>query len=249
MKIGALLLACVAAGGCSTQGDLLELKRDRLLAIEANAISVRDGIPRESFIPERYDVYFAMDADVFERAFSEIEGLTFDVEAKGRPIAFSVDRFTTEFRPGSPVVSLAATAVDQRSGIEAAVDIDTRLVLTGDPAYPDEMTARIYATRVVPDLRWGPLNFTRSRFVRALLALEVSKLTDQFPAVQLPLSSAFAFGEPARSLDSGPIDTGNNSYIRGRITLPSTEVKGQFVVDNVLFLENGVHIFASVKGA
>jgi len=248
MRFGALVLACVALGGCSTERELLQLNRDRLLAIEANAITVRDAIPRESYVPERYDVYFAMDADVFQRAFSEIEGLTFDVEAKARPIAISVDKFATEFRPGSPVISLAATAVDKRSGIEAGVDIDTRLVLTGDPANPAEMTARIYATRLVPDLKWGPLNFTRNRFARALLALEVSKLTDQFPAVRLPLTSEFTFGEPARSMDSGNIDTGNGSHIRGQITLPSTEVNGRFVVNNVLFLENGVHIFASVEG-
>ena len=227
---------------------MLELRRDRLLQIEANAIQIRDAIPKGSFDPARYDVYLALDADVFQRAFSEIDGSRLEVMAKGRPITIQIDKFATIFRPGSPEISLTAKAIDQRSGVEAGISIDTRLVLTGDPAKPDELTARIHATRIVTDLRWGPLNFTKIRFVRSLLALEASKLTDQLPAMRLPLAREFSFGSPAQKFDSGQIPTGNGSWIRGEISLPSTETSGRFVVNNILFIENGVHLFASVEG-
>jgi len=242
------LVSAVLLCGCSTERDLLELRRDRLLQIEANAIQVRNAIPQGSFDPARYDVYLAIDADVFQRAFAEIEGTKLLVEAKGRPIAIEIGTFATKFRPGSPEISLAASAVDIKSGLRAAIALDTRLILVGDPQQPDQLTAKLVATRVVPDLRWGPLNFTRGRFARAILALEATKLTDQIPSMRLPLAKDFSFGSSAQTLDSGTIPTGNDSWIRGEISIPDTRTSGQFAVKNILFLENGVHLFASVEG-
>jgi hypothetical protein len=243
-----IALSIVALTGCSTETQLLELRRDRLLQLETNATQIRDAIPQGSFDPARYDVYLALDTDIFQRVFSEIDGTRFEVVAKGRPVTIEIDKFATTFHPGSPEISLAAKAIDQRSGLEAGLDLDARLVLVGDPAKPDELVARVYATRVVPNMRWGPLDITRMRFVRSLLTLEATKLTDKLPAMRLPLAREFSFGSPAQTRDSGQIATGNGSWIRGQVSLPSTEASGRFVVNNILFIENGVHLFASVEG-
>lgn len=240
--------ALFALCSCSTDRQLLELRRDRLLQIEDSAKEVRDQVPGGVFDPSKYDVYLAIDSDVFQRAFAEVAGSRLEIMAKGRPIAIEIDKFATEFHPGSPEVQLAAKAIDKRTGIEAAVDIDTRLVLVGDPAKPDELTAKIYATRIVPSARWGPLDFTRARFVRSLLSLEASKLTDRLPVMRLPLAREFSFGSGARQFSTGQIPTGNGSWIRGDVSLPPTLTKGRFVVNQILFLQNGVHIFASVEG-
>lgn len=243
-----VILALIALTGCSTERQMLELRRDRLLQIEQNALSVRQGVGQGSYDPARYDVYLAMDADVFQRAFAEVDGTKLQVEAKGRPITIEIEKFATKFRPGSPEISLIANATDMKSGLRAAVVLDTRLLLTGDPQQPDQMTARIVATRIIPEVKWGPLDLTRAKFVRALLALEASKLTDQIPAMRLPLARDFAFGSAAQKFDSGQLPTGNGSWIRGEIALPDTRTSGKFAVKNILFLENGVHLFASVEG-
>lgn len=243
-----ILTVAFALGGCSTQQQILELRRDRLLAIESNAVQVRDSIPLGSFDPNRYDMYIALDKDVFERVFSEIDGSKFDFVSKGRPISISIERFSTQFRPGSPEITLGAKAVDRKSGLEAHLEIDTRLVLVGDPAKPDELTAKIYATRLVPEVKWGPVNFTRQKFVRALLTLEASKFTDKLPEMKLPLSKEFAFGSAAKTVDSGRINLAGDAWMSGKISLPDTRTSGRFVVNKILFLENGVHLFASVEG-
>lgn len=249
MRIYPLVLASLLISGCSTQRELLELRRDRLLAIEANAVQVRDAIPQGSFEPERYDAYFALEADVFQRVFSEIEGTSVELDARGRTVTININEFATNFRAGSPEITLSANAVDQSSGVEAGVEIDTRLLISEDPENAGDFLVSVEATRIVPDLRWGPFNFTRARFVRALLALEISKLTDQLPEVRLPLRKDFAFGSPASTFNSGRLNTGNGSWISGNISLPDTRYSGTFAVENILFLENGVHIFASVEGA
>jgi hypothetical protein len=245
------ILFCVVAlvlSGCSTERQILELRRDRLLAIEANGVAVRNALPSGSYDPGRYDMYLALDADVFQRVFSEIDGTKVDLDAKGRPISIVINKFSTQFKPGSPEISLDAKAIDKNTGLEVGLAIDTRLVLESNPENPGELTAKIYATRLVPDVRWGPLNFTRSKIVRSLLTLEASKLTDKLPEMKLPLAKDFSFGSSARTMDSGRINLPGDAWMRGNITLPDTRSSGRFVVNNILFLENGVHIFASVEG-
>lgn len=245
------ILICIAAlglTGCTTERQILELRRDRLLAVEANALQIKDAIPNGTYDPSRYDMYLALDADVFQRVFSEIDGTKIDVEAKGRPITIAIEKFSTQFRPGSPEISLGARAIDQNTGFEVGLEIDTRLVLKTDPANPGELTTKIYATRLVPDVRWGPFNLTRNRIVRSLLALEASKLTEKLPEMKLPLAKHFSFGSSARTVDSGRIALAGDAWMRGDITLPDTRSSGRFVVSNILFLQNGVHIFASVEG-
>ncbi len=240
---GAILL-----GGCSTERELLELRRDRLLQIEQNAITARTGVQQGSYDPSKYDIYLALDADVFTRALAQVEGSSTELEASGRPIKLVVKSLQTRFRPGSPEIDLDVEATDLQTGVTAAVQLDSRLIIEGDPAEPEKLTARIVATNLVPDLRWGPLNLTRSKFAKALLSLEASRFTEKLPAMTLPLAHDFKFGEPAKSVDSGQLDTGNGSWIRGNISYPATETKGRFAVKNILFLGNGIHLFATVEG-
>jgi hypothetical protein len=105
----------------------------------------------------------------------------------------------------------------------------------------------VVATRIVPDLRWGVVSFSRARFVRTLLELESTRFTSKLPSVKLPLKRDFAFGEPAMTVDSGQIDTGNGSWMRGKISYPATATNGRFIVKNILFLKNGIHIFSVIE--
>lgn len=241
-------LSLILLTGCSTERDLLRLQRDQLLRIEKNAMAVRQGVAQGSFDPRLYDAYLAVDADVFDRVLSTINGYSVEIEASGRPVTISVNAFAMNFRPGSPEIRLDAEAIDKRSGLKAAVKLDSRLIIEGDLQDPGKLKARIVATKIVPDLSWGPLNFTKARFVRSLLALEASRYTEKLPEMTLPVSSDFTFGSPAASVDSGRLDTGNGSWIRGNISYPDTVTSGRFVVKNILFLNNGVHLFAMVEG-
>lgn len=247
MRFGICLMA-LALAGCSTDRALLELKRERLLQIEQQALSIRGGAEQGSFDPTRYDLYLALDADVFTRLLEGVEGNTVEVVASNRPIELTVDKVEMTFRPGSPEIELAAKARDVGSGLIAELQMDSRLVIEGEPARPDELLARIVATRIVPRVRWGPFDFTKRKFVRSLLSLEAARFTERLPAARLPLAREFAFGKPANSVDSGQIKTTRDSWIRGNLSFPSTEIRGRFVVHNVLFLENGIHLFANVEG-
>ncbi|MCC4252126.1 MAG: hypothetical protein VX205_06805 [Pseudomonadota bacterium] len=244
----ALVCAAASLAGCSTDRQLLELKRDRLLRIEQQVLATKIGVEQGSFDPRRYDVYLALDADIFERALGSFKGTTINFDASGRPIALTVQELQMKFRQGSPEVNLSVVAKDVRTGLTARLAMDSRLLIEGDLARPNTMTARIVATRLVPEVSWGPFDVAKTSFVKALLSLEAQRLTEKLPAMTIPVSSDFVFGEPARSVDSGQLATGNGSWIRGTVSYPSTRTQGAIVVRNILFLPNGIHLFANVEG-
>jgi hypothetical protein len=102
------------------------------------------------------------------------------------------------------------------------------------------------ATRIVPRLRWGILDFTKWKFAKSLLTLEATQLTERIPRVQVPLRDEFRFGGPAETRSiSLPFKDGAAA---GNVTTPSTQIGGALVVKQILFLKNGVHIFANVEG-
>jgi hypothetical protein len=244
----ALCAAMLLLSGCSTTKQALELRRDQLLRIEKGALAARDLAVAGAYDREKYDAYLAIRPTLFDNILKEVSGSKFDVVANGRTIAVEVQTVRMAFRPGSPEISLVASVIDKRSGLSAAIDIDTRLILEGDPNHPDQMFARVTATRIVPKLAWGPLEFTKARFVRSLLALEATKFTERLPRFSVPVKSAFAFGEAAQDRATGRISTGGDSWIKGTVAIPSTLISGRFVVKHVVFLESGVHLFANVEG-
>jgi len=246
---GGLLLAAACAAslaGCSTRTQLLELDRDRLLRIEQNATTVNLAAQQSLFRPEDYDLYLSLHRSTFESLLEGFNGATVQIDAGGRPIEITLTTIQMAFRPGSPEVSIDATARDLGTGIEADLKMDTRLLLEGDLSRPDELALRIVATRLVPNLRWGFFDLSRHQFAQRLLTLEAARVTDRLPAISLPLAHDFSIGAP-RTTRAITLPVGRGS-ITGNLTTPSTLSDGQISIKHVVFLRNGVHIFANVEG-
>lgn len=240
--------ASVALSGCSTHLDLLELRRDQLLRLEESAKAVNVKAAAGEFDPSRYDLYLLLNRSIFEQTLGGISGTKVRVDAGGRDVEFTLTSVSMDFRPGAPVVSLNAMARDIKSGLEVEVYMDVRLVLEGDTAKPDELYLRFVATKLVPRIAWGPLDFTRSAFARDLLALEGGRFTERLPRMTLPLQNRFDVGAEGGTRPSGRLPTGNGSWIAGDVTYPGLRLSGSVAVKQVLFLGNGVHLFANVEG-
>lgn len=245
MALGMLMLL----PGCSTTGDLLRLQRDKLQLIEKNVTAARDRSLQGAYDPSRYDAYLALNATLFQQILVSFDGTKADLDISGRPVSITVNSVRTDFRPGSPQITLDAIASDARSGIQAQVEIDSRLVITRTSDDPEQLQVAIVATRIVPRVSWGPFEITKLRFARALLTLEAERFTSKLPTFTLPLGTGFAFGEQARTIQSDTIPTGEHGgWIRGNLSYPATLTTGRFAIKEILFLENGVHVFANVEG-
>lgn len=239
------LLASSALAGCSTNVRLLELRRDQLLGIEQAANATRELATQGAYAPERYDLYLMLNGQVFDQMLAGFDNTVVALEGE-RPIDVTLSSVRMAFRPGYPDVTLAAKARDRKSGVEAEVELDIRLIIEGDPSNPDTLYLRAVATRIVPKLQWGIFDFTRWQFARRLLELEATRLTQRIPRISVPVQSEFVIGGKAAS-QTTRVDTGEG-YILGDVSYPSTERNARITVRQILFLKNGVHVFADVEG-
>ncbi len=240
-----LLATCVLLAGCSTNVRLLELRRDQMLGIEQSATGTLDLASQGAYQPDRYDLYLMLNAQVFDQILAGFDNTVVALEGD-RPIDVTLSSVRMAFRPGYPDVTLAAKARDRKSGIEADVELDVRLMIEGNAAAPDTLYLKAVATRIVPKLRWGVFDFTRWRFARRLFELEAARLTERIPRISIPVQSDFVIGGKGASQVTR-IDTGEG-YILGNVTYPSTERSARISVRHILFLKNGVHVFADVEG-
>ncbi|WP_164115672.1 hypothetical protein [Sphingorhabdus sp. Alg239-R122] len=233
--------------GCSTRGELLTLKRDNLLQVERNMLQVRENAQAALYNPGDYDLYLSLNRSNFDAILSGFDNSMIGIKVGRRDVDVTLNSARMNFRAGSPGIMLDAKASDKGSGVEAALKLDSRLLLEADPEQPGQYNMRIVATRVVPDLRWGIFNFTKARFVRDILALEAVRFTEKLPVVTLPLAQDFAVGANA-SVRQVILPTGNRSSITGNVSTPANKVEGRVAVKQIVFLKNGVHIFANVEG-
>lgn len=245
MHIVRFILAVVPLVACSTHVQQLELKRDHLLRVESAVNAARTVSEAGELDPARYDLYLLLNRSLFDSVMTAFDGMAMTVDAGGRPVRFTLERIRTSFRPGSPEVTLVAQARDVASGATAHVDMDSRLLIERDTARGDSLYLRVVATRIVPDLRWGPLSLGKWRFARRLMVLEATKVTERIPRVVIPTQADFGFGSPARS-ESLTLPAGEGS-ITGTASFPSSEQKGRVVVKHIAALRNGIHLFANVE--
>ncbi len=233
--------------GCSTKGDLLRLERDRLLVIEKNAQQVLGNARSASYDPDAYDFYLTLNRSNFDAIMTGFDGTAVDVDVSGRDVEFTLNSIRMDFRAGSPEIQIDAKARDTDSGVQAAVKMDARLLLEPDADAPEKLNMRIVATDIVPELRWGIFNFAKASFVSDILALEAYKYTEKLPIITLPLAKDFTLGNDT-AVRQVTLPTGNGSSITGNVSTPGNKVDGSVVVQQIVFLNNGVHIFANVEG-
>jgi hypothetical protein len=246
-QISWTLALLVALGGCNTTRQSLELKRDQLARMQQNAVALREVADAGSLNPGGYDAYLNIQPELFSQMLQSFDGFTTSLGAGTRPVEIKINSVRLAFRTGTPELVLDLAARDVKTGLTVGIDTDARLILERDATDPDKLFGRIAVTRLVPKANWGPLDFTKARFVRAVLSLEAIKYTERLPRFAIPVTHKFAFGGPAVTQDSGQIPTGDGSWIRGNIALPATLTEGIFAIKQIVFLKNGVHLFANVE--
>lgn len=241
------LTLLIGVTGCSTTRQSLELRRDQLQRLQQNAATLNAVAEAGNLDPAHYDAYLNLQPVLFEQMLQSFDGFSTTLKAGNRPVEMRIKSVRLAFRTGSPELAIDIEARDVRTGLIVGIDTDARLVLERDSADPDKLFGRIAVTRLVPRAKWGPLEFTKGKFIRALLSLEAIKYTERLPRFAIPVTYRFAFGSPAGVQDSGQVATGNGSWIRGDIALPSTRTEGVFAIKQIVFLKNGVHLFANVE--
>jgi hypothetical protein len=241
-----LLAVGLALAACNTTKRQLELERAQLTDIRVSATETRDLAQTGEFDRAKYDLYLMLHRTIFDQVMAAFDGREIAVGSSSRPIDVIVNSVRMKFLAGYPDIAIDATAVDRKSGVRADLVLDARMMIEGDPEQPDSLAIRPRATRIVPKLSWGVFDFTRRRFVRDLLALKAAEFTEKLPRITLPVTKDFSVGSPAR-VETTRFAIGGSAWMEGRVSYPAIQSKGRVAVKRILFLENGVHMFANVE--
>lgn len=246
--IATLTAAALTLSACATGAKTRDIRLDQLSRIEAAAKAIDADIVAGKYDPAKYDLYLMLNRSLFDQLLGGFAGTTGQFSVEGRPVSITFDKLALDFAPGSPTATIAATAKDLQRNIEVSIALDAQLLIEGDPRTPGALFLKPMVTSVAPQIAIGKLDVTRARFVRALIALKITEYTEKLPMVALPLDRAFSMGGPGGVRPTGRIDTGNGSWIEGNLAFPGTQVSGKLSVARILFLGNGVHLFANVEG-
>lgn len=241
-----IIVSIPLLAACDTNVRLLELQKAQLQQVDEAETSLSQEASSGKFGVQKYDLYLFLNATIFDQLLTPFDNTKLEV-GEGHPIDITLNSVRMKFHPGSPLVSVDARAVDRKSGIEAAVILDAKLVVVGDNTRPDSLKIKLIATKIVPKIHWGPLQIEKWLFARRLLELEATKLTDRVPEISLPVTSDFIVGSKPTT-QTATFATGNGSSVTGTLSIPGTQLHGNVHVKSVLFLKNGLHVFADVEG-
>jgi hypothetical protein len=244
-RLAIALITAAMLSGCDTSRQLLQLERDSLQQVVTAQAAVRSSSSAGDYDAKKYDVHLLVGSSVFNEMLTQFDGTTFTIE-QGRPVSVTLEQARFEFRPGYPSIVIKARAKDRETGIEAELALYASVLVERDASKPETMYLRIVTTRAVPNIRWGPLELGKWLFARQLMQIEAMRYAQQLPRLEVPIRTPFTVGGPAGS-QTVAFPAGN-ATIRGVVTWPATEISGAIGAPQVLFLPNGIHIFANVEG-
>ncbi|MFD1613433.1 hypothetical protein ACFSCW_16655 [Sphingomonas tabacisoli] len=245
-RICAAAIALSLLPSCSTEIRLLELQRSQLRTVDLASHQISVSASQQIFDPSKYDLFLFLNGVIFDQILAPFDGFQVTLD-HGRPIQITLASVRLAFRAGSPLLSIDASAKDIKTGLRARVRMDARFMIEGDAKRPDTLQLRLVATRFVPELKFGPLDFEKWIFLRELTELKATEMTAKLPPVPIPLKNDFGIGGKAGS-QTISFPTGNGSSVTGTLTYPDTYVSGAVRVQHVLFLKNGIHVYANVEG-
>lgn len=237
--------ASLALSGCNTTTRLLRLERDNLVTIRDAERTVSANAAQQAYAPGNYDLYLFLNVGVFNGLLQQFDDFRFEVDA-GRPINVTLKRARFAFRPGYPSITIAAEARDPRTGVVAELEVAAGAVMETDPADPGRLLLRLVVTDAVPNLSWGPFELKKWALVRRLAQVEALQYSRRLPRVEIPVEREFVVGGPAGQ-QSINVPTGDGS-MTGTVAWPATLTNGSVAIKHLLFLPNGVHVFANVEG-
>jgi len=160
--------------------------------------------------------------------------------------ALTLQSIRCDFRDGFPALKVVGYAERPsqklRLDLSFSATIATRLdSVSGVP----RLLLRVHLTDVVPRARWGLTEYRLRRFAEDLLRAKASTYVGFMPEFSVPLHADLGIAIPP-TVKPVHLDT-PDGWIEGRLTLPQFVWRNRLAVDHVLFLSDGIHLYASAR--
>jgi hypothetical protein len=234
-------LAVLLLAGCvtTTEKQLLQSQIDLHNRAIAQSQRTLAQLKNDAGGPGSYDAKAFISTTVVNKALDALGGITFPIpgiaNATGRLNQVQLLRYGTV-----PAILLDAEA--KKSDLTIKIKATAVLIPT-DP--PGDLKLSILS--FVPDVQWSWIDFTKSQFIRELLAVQASNLTERMPLIHLPTKGTVALGGPAMDQEITFQLTPNPSYMTMHIHIPATEWDPTYQNVRYYFLGDGLYVFGDLK--
>jgi len=236
----AALLGPILCSGCHT--TVVQQRQAELAVLDTAAAASSSTLDafRSNSLPPDYDLHLYIAYAPLNKALGALGAYQFPVPGVDGATAHIRALRLTSF---GTLPSASVSASVEKGDLKA--DVGIQVVLVPELAPDRQPALRFKVLAFTPVVSWNGLEFTKSEFVHALLAVEVNKLTARLPLIVLPVSQQLSLGGPALQKDE-TISTGRDSTLVLRVTVPSTAQQQQIRILNHVFMPDGLHLFAGV---
>lgn len=232
-----VVLASQLAACATTERQLLQSEIDLDTSAIVASQQTLTSLEANAGGPGSYQAKAYISSSVVNRALMSLNGFTMPVPG--------ISNATAQFNSiqllryaSFPAVLIDAAA--SRGSLKFAIKATAVLVPTGTPG-----DLKVSVLSFVPVVSWNWIEFTKSKFVRDLLSVEVNKLTDQMPLLHLPTEGAWMVGGPAFNTSVTFQATPRPAYITMQVNVPATQSQVQLGNVRYYFLGQGIYMFGN----
>ena len=199
-------------------------------------------------LPPPYDFHLYVKHGTLNQIFATLKDHKFNLP-NDPSVVVTIKSLSISNYGALPTVTIDANAV--RDNISAELYVVAVLV-PAEELNSESVRFRVKVLSFVPKLKWYFFELTKFKFVEALLSAELSKITDKFPLLDLPVSKKLTWGAPASSNSvtvetSKPAEGTDGSTLELKVGYPSTETTKKLTITHYVFLSSGVHVFGVLK--
>lgn len=230
-----LLSACTSTDRQRKEGELALLKQ----ATEQSTLVLNEM--RAGKFPPEYDVHLYFAYDVVNKALEALDHYSFSLP-NDPSVTVTIKNVRVSGRGALPNISLSSSAHKQN----LHADLEVGIVLVPAEGNSNGAKLRMKVVSFVPKVSWWIFELTKSKFVNALLNVELAKISEKLPLIELPVSQKVKFGS-ASATRRESIPTGRGSTLDLDITIPETTREREIAIVRYAFLETGLHILGSIK--
>jgi hypothetical protein len=229
------LVSCGSTIKQQKEGQLAVLKQ-----VNATSKATLEGF-KSGTLPQKYDIHLFFRYAAVNKALAAIDGYEFPLPNNAN-IAVKIGSIRLKGIGASPLVSIQASA---RTG-ELTADVEIGAILTPISNNATAAALQINVLSFAPRISWWIFELTKIDFVNALLAVELNKIALRLPKIELPVAEKIKIGGTATQKDQ-TFNTTKDSTLTLRINIPATQRERTLSISNYVFLEDGLHIFGSLK--
>ncbi len=237
-----LALLLLTQTGCYITRDALRSERSRLQMELAALEALERDLSSGSFPGGARHVVLKVGYDMINQVLAGADETEVPLP-QGAGAVLRIHEIRMAGHAATPLLAVRASA--EKYGVTVDVAVTAMLLFEQpDPAQPPRFRVRIQA--VAPVLTWRNFSLRRMELARKVLVTQADQLALNHIAFPVPLEHALRLDIPAVSQQTDVPTRSNGSWIRYRVSKPASTLNRAVRIDRVVFLSDGIHLFATV---